>query len=209
MFRRRRSFSRSRKRSVAWIDGLSGFQTATPIQVRVLTFAVVNAAVPNTYGVAIGLTTDADLSLHGGEDAVIQRIRGRLLLYNGLVNAGAGPVAGSFFVRVVVAQSDITPAGATFPADFTTSAGLGRDDILWTRDLLVSGTAILGNGTGVAAETSTLNDFWFDVDVRAKRRLQSGRQLVLWFQSTALAAGTVPVSCTMAGGIRLLMKRPR
>jgi len=203
--RRRRFGMRRVKRTVAWIPGLSAMNTATPVQSRALTLAQVNAAVaPNTWGAAILLTSDTDLSLHGGEDAVIERIRGRLMFF-GLTQEGA-PLGG--FARVLIAQQDVTPGGQVMPIDYTTSDGLGRDDILFVKDILVSGTTVVANGTGTATETGTLNDFWFDVDVRAKRKIQSGRQLVLWFQMVDQAAGT-PGTVTMAGGLRMLLKRPR
>lgn len=197
-----------RKRTVAWVDGFSSLDTTVPRQLRPVVFAVVNAAVPNTLGVAIQLTVDADLSMHGGEDAVITRIRGRLLLVGGLAGA-AGGAPTSFPVRCLIVKSDITPAGAAFPGDWTTSAGLGRDDVLFMRDVLCSGTTVLGNGTGIATETSTTNGYWFDVDCKAQRKLQQGQHLVLWFQVVNTAAGVGPVSMNVAGNLRLLMKRPR
>jgi len=205
--RQGRRFGRA-KRSVAWIDGLSGFNTATPVQQRTLTFAQVNAAVvPNTWGAALAITATTDLALHGGEDCVLERIRGRLLFMGGLVG-NAGGAATSFFARLLIVQQDTNPTGQILGFDFTTSVGLGNDDILWSKDILISGTALAGNGTGAAAETSSLNDYWHDIDVRAKRKLQSDRHISLWLQSVGTGASQ-PVSCTMAGGLRILLKRPR
>jgi len=199
---------RAKKRTVAWVDGFSSMDTTVPQQVRPVVFAVVNAAVANTLGVAVQLTVDADLSMHGGEDAVIQRIRGRLLLAGGLAGA-AGGVPTSFPVRVLIVKADVTPAGGAMPSDFTTSAGLGRDNILWTKDVLCTGTTVFGNGTGAATETSSTNGYWFDVDCRAQRKLQQGQHLVLWFQVVNTAAGVGPVSMNVVGSLRMLLKRPR
>lgn len=199
----------SRRRTVAWIDGLSGLTTATPVQVRTLPFTAL-AGAANTFAAAVALTADADLSLHGGEDAVMTRMRGRLLLYGGRLNP-ATPGAASFFARVLITQRDVTPGANVAPLDFTTSAGLGRDDILWSRDVLISGTTVVGAGTAAATETSTLNDYWFDVDVKARRKVQAGYHIFLDVQTVALGGGGAnqPVDCLLAGGLRMLMMRPR
>jgi len=174
-----------------------------------MTFAAL-AGAANTYAVAIQLTTDADLQLHGGEDAVIERIRGRLLPYGALATP-AGPVPTPTLCRCLIVQQDVTVAAGIAPVDYSSGAGLGRDNILWSRDILISGTTVLGNGTGLATETSTIQDSWFDVDVVAKRKIQAGYHIFLDFQTVdfSAAAGNEPVSFQLAGGLRLLMKRPR
>lgn len=200
---RGRRFGRRRsKRTVAWIDGLTGFDAAGPSQHKRVTFTQVVAG-STIWGAAVQLTVPGDLSLHGGEDAVITRVVGRLCLFNGLRDSGAGAAANSFFVRCVVAQTDIYPAGVS-PIDFTTSAGLGQDDILWTHETFVSSIA---QGT-VGLDAMTSPGPWFDVNIKAKRKLQSDRQLVLWFQT--LDANTLTsLTMEMAGGLRMLLMRPR
>lgn len=207
--RRRGWRPRSRRRSVAWIDGLSGLQTATPVQVRTFTFAAL-AGAANTYAAAVAITTDADLQLHGGEDAVVERIRGRILFYGGR-NTPAGPAAAAMWARLLIVQQDVNAASGIAPIDYTTGVGLGRDNILWSRDILISGTTVIGNGTAAAAETGTLNDYWVDVDVKARRKIRSGEHLFLDLQTVdfSAVAGNEPVDALMAGGLRILMKRPR
>lgn len=199
---------RGRRRTVAWIDGLSGM-TANPSQARTLAFSLL-AGSTSAYAAAVQLTTDADLQMHGGEDVVVTRIVGRLLAYGGRVTVAA-PVAASLFARMLVHQSDVTAVSSIAPVDYTLGAGLGRDDILWSRDVRISGTTIVGNGTAAATETSTLTNDWVDVDIRAQRKLQQGRHLFfdIQLQPAGGGAGNVPVDCLLAGSLRMLVKRPK
>lgn len=205
---RRRSFRGARrKRSVAWIPGFDTHDQAAGLNQRVIGLTQLSAAAANTFGAAIAMTDDTDLSLHGGEDAVIERIRGRLFFTDGTLNSGAGNAASSFQVRVVLAVNEITPGGATMPFDFCSSDGLGNDSILWMDDVIVPSTVTTGVGTGMD------NVFWTGravlVDAKATRRLQSNNQLVLWFQRVVPAGGTVASGFTLRGGLRMLLKRPR
>jgi len=208
-----RRFSRSRRgfrrrRSVAWIPGVTGYDIVTPSQTRLLTLTQVSAALyANVFGAAIGLTSDTDLSLHGGEDAVMTRIVGRLGFTTGRVNAGAGVAATTFLVRCVVAQTDTTNTGSVMPFEYLSSNGLGNDDIMWFRDIIVPGTSVL-EGTGATAPGGTQTDYELDVDIGVKRKIESNRQLVLWFQSCFDAAVTTQVDFRLYGGLRMLMMRP-
>lgn len=208
--RRRFGRLRGRKRSVAWIPGFSSYDDPNGVSNRLLTFA----AVPNTtttWAVAVQLTTDADLTLHGGEDAVIERIRGRVVFVEGRKNAGAGLAAYGFQVRLVVAQCEILPAGGAgsppFNQSFVTSADMGNDAILWNSDTVVSPTAIGGAGAGYENMVGNLTQ-WLDVDIRAKRKLQSNSQIVMFMQS-CFPAGTTGADMRFLGGLRMLLKRPR
>lgn len=211
--RRRRSFgSRRTKRSVGWIDGITAFTTGgTNLQSRLISMAPLTTG-STTQAAAISVTLTEDLQSHGGEDAVLERIRGRFLLWNARQNVPTSPAAvvGGFVMRVVLAATDvIDPSTSTVAPDlYLDSAGLGRDNILWYRDVLVSGSNLTGTGGTGAAETSTINDFWFDIDVRAKRKLQNDKQIVIWFQ-TQVAALTPNLDFRMLGGMRTLLKRPR
>lgn len=210
MARRFRS-ARRRRASVAWIPGLTTYDTAaaTAARARLVSLGVVSALVPDTWGAAIGMTTDTDLSLHGGEDAVIERIRGRLYFSDGAINSGAGLAASAFQLRVVLTKQNITPAGNVMPTDFTTADGMGDDTILWMKDVLVPSVVTSGAGTNI--DTVNWEAFMLDVDVKAKRRLQSGNQLILWFQTVSESGGgaTTAIQFVMRGGLRMLMKRPR
>lgn len=161
---------------------------------------------------AIRLTVTEDLQSHGGEDCVIERCRGRMLFFNARQNTGAtpAPIVGGFICRVVLADTEVTDqaAGLVAPDEFLTSEGMGRDTILWYRDVFVTGSSLLGSGTTGVAEASTFQDGWFDIDVRAKRKLQSDRQLVMWFQ-TVVAGLTANFDFRLIGGLRMLLKRPR
>lgn len=203
-FRRRAFGRRGSKRSVAWISGVTGMDPVARADHKLLALAPLTTGA-SVQAAAIQLTADTDLSLHGGEDAVIERIRGRLCLYGGSLNSGAGLVAADFFVRVLIVQSDVTPAGFTMPQDFTTSAGLGADDILWMRDVFVPRSTAVGTA---GAPFDTLANEFMEIDVRAKRKLQSDRQLILWVQ-TQQAGAVIAAQLLYAGGIRMLLKRPR
>lgn len=198
----RRRFGGRRRASVAWIPGFSGYDTAVPTNQRTITLASQGAVAPNTWAVPVALVTPTDLSLHGGEDAVLTRIRGRFMLLNGRVDSGAGFAAATFPVRVVIAlaQSD---ASGVFSLDYTTAAGLGRDEIIHETEAMVS-QAVLTDSTPSAA----LGWNWIEIDSKAKRRMQESALAVMWFQ-TVLPVGTIAADFRYIGGLRTLLKRPR
>jgi len=205
MRRFRRSFARRPKRSVSWIPGFSGASLTAPSQARNFSMTALSTA-PNVTAAATILVNDADLSMHGGEDAVITRIRGTLWLY-GAVWDGAAP-AGTW-ARVIVALTDVDPSGNVFPAEYMSAQGLGRDEIMWCQDAFVSNTSLPGNGTGANTETGTLPMACrVDVDIKARRRLQSDQVPVLWFQCVKSGASGV-TTLTVAGSLRMLLRRPR
>lgn len=182
--------------------------TTVPAQSRVVNFVQVNAAVaPNTWGAAINLVADTDLQLHGGEDAVLVRTRGRLMCFGGRTGT-TGATPAPLLMRVAITLQDVTSTLQLLGTDLTTGFGIGRDDILWSREVLVSGTTVLGNGTASTTETSPINDYWFDVDVKAKRKMQSDRLPHIWFQTVGTGA-TQPFGFTLAGFLRMLVMRPR
>jgi len=209
-----RSFSRGRRRgfrrrrSVAWIPGVTGYDVATPSNTRLITLTQVAAGLyPNVYGAAIGLTTNTDLQLHGGEDAVMTRIVGRLGFTTGRADVGAGVVATTFLLRCVIAQTDNTDTGSVMPFEYLTSNGLGNDDIMWFRDTIVPGTSVL-ESTGAIAPGGTQTDYELDIDVGVKRKIESNRQLVLWFQTTFNNVVFNQADFRLYGGLRMLMMRP-
>lgn len=202
----RRPFRRMRRKlSTSWIPGLSGLNTAAPAQAKTLALTASPAAA-NSYGAAIILTTSEDLKLHGGEDCTVQRIRGRLWFYG--MTYDANPPAGTW-ARVVIAQQDVDPAGNILFLDYTTSVGLGDDNILHTEDLYVSSATAPQDGGTDAPNRSTLPlTTRIDIDCKARRRLTEEKQLVFWFQ-TVKSGTAIPTQVTYAGGLRMLLKRPR
>jgi len=209
-----RRFSRSRrgfrrKRSVAWIPGVTGFDIVTPSQTRLITLTQVSVALfPNVLGAAIGLSTDTDLSLHGGEDAVMTRIVGHLGFTTGRTGTGGGIAAATYLMRCLIAQTDTSTGGASImPFEYLTSNGLGNDDIMWFRDIIVPGTSVL-EATGAGAPGGTQTDYELDVDVTVKRKLDSNRHVVLWFQTCFNAGAITQCDFRLYGGLRMLMMRP-
>jgi len=210
MFRRRRGFRRSAKRSVAWVDGISCMDGATASTTRTVTFSQTGFSVATVWGATIGLVVASDLPQHGGEDAVLSRIRGRLLFLGGRRDSGAGFASAAFPFRLVVAQVASTAAGGAtiFSDDFTTSAGLGQDNILYSRDHIWGAPAPGGTGAGFEALNSA-SESWLELDVKARRKVQVNSQIILWFQTLAPSPGTVAIDGQMAGSLRTLLMRPR
>jgi len=201
----RRSLRRGRpRRSVSWIDGVSTYDETTGVSNRLVALAQFPAT--NVWGASIGLVIASDLPKHGGEDAVVTRIRGRLGFLEGRRDSGAGNAAFGFQLRVVVAQTDFLPAGVVTPWVFTTSVGLGNDDILWFADTVVSPSPVGAAGAGYELVVGN-HIQWLDIDVQAKRKVQEDRLLVLWFQ-TVHAPGTTGADFRMIGGLRTLLMNP-
>lgn len=192
------------KRSVNWTPGVTDFNTTGPAQARICTWAAI-AAGSNTYFFLSGILGDADLAQHGGEDAVVTRIRGRLRFWNSRFTV-ASPVQGTCFVRTLVVMLQITEAGAAFMPDYTTSDGLGRDEVMWSKDHLISGPVLAATDSAQNCDAG-----WIDIDVKAKRRCQNRYYPVLVHQTVApgMGAANVPVDFVRAGGIRTLLMRPR
>lgn len=201
-FRRRAFGRRSGKRSVGWIDGFSCYDDAAGVAERTFALAGPIAGTVSTWGVAVILVVPADLSLHGGEDAVVERIRGTLFFFGARVNSGAGFANTSFPLRVVVAMHEPEAAG-TFREAFTRSVDMGQDRIMW------EGETFATSDTHGAGQVFDWDQPWrLEVDVRAKRKVQQDNLVVLYMQ-TVLPAGTTAAEYKMAGGLRTLMKRPR
>jgi len=202
---RRRFFRGKRRRSTSWIAGITSFDGAGGSSARLITMAAV-AGAPNVWGASIGLVIPSDLPLHGGEDCVITRIVGRLGFMEGRKDAGAGLAAYGFPMRVTIAATDFLPGGTITPWDFTTSAGMGNDDILVENDVIVPLQAIGGAGAGYDLLAGGY-ERWLEIDAGAKRKVQEDRCIVLWFQ-TVMPGGTTGVDFRLIGGLRSLLMRP-
>lgn len=207
-FRRRASGRRAGKRAVSWLDGLNTFNIGggEPRWRIIACSPVVPGSL--TFGGAITLAGPTDLTEHGGEDAVLTRIRGSLYFFRGRRDSGAGFAANSFQLRVVVCQTDATRAGTIMPFDYCTSEGLGRDDILYNETAIVPSSDPGATGTGFDAIDFSVGGRLLHVDIKAKRKVQVDRQIVIWFQ-TATPAGTINLDFGIAGSLRMLMARPR
>lgn len=199
MRRARGRMRRGGRRSVAWIPGYSTVDVAGG------TSAVPQAlgAVPgsaNTYGFGVNLIAQADLAMHGGEDAVVVRILGTLTFF-GQQTMAAGPVP--TFSRVMLTQVDTT-GDAQLVREYVSSAALGYDDILWCATVGVAGTNLLAAAEPLYGGLSSLGTV--HIDCKAKRKIQADRELFLQYQCvTAL----VPTVVQVAGHIRVLLMRPR
>lgn len=203
---RSRFRGRRKKRSVSWIPGITSYDPVAGNSFRLIPLAAV-AGAANVWGASIGVVIPSDLPLHGGEDAVITRVVGRLGFGAGRKDAGAGLVSFGFQMRVTIAQSDFLPAGTVTPWDFTASAGMGNDDILWESDVLVSSLPFAGAGGPPWDTFGCFPGQWLEIDAGARRKVQEDRMILLWFQ-TVLPAGTTGADFILLGGLRALMMRP-
>lgn len=202
-----RRFSRGRfrkKRSVSWIAGVTTYDPAAGVSNRLIGLAPLTTA--NVWGASIGVVIPSDLPLHGGEDAVLTRIVGRLGFMDGRKDAGAGAAAFGFQMRVTIAQSDFLPAGIVTPFEFIASAGMGSDDILFESDVIVPNQAIGAAGAGYDLLAGGY-ERWLEIDTSAKRKVQEDRAIIIWFQ-TVLPAGTNAADFRLLGGLRSLLMRP-
>jgi len=204
---RRRFVRRSaRRRTVAWVPGVTTYDPTSAGERRFRLQTLASVGGTNTWGGAIQVTDDLDLSMHGGEDAVLTRIRGHLFFFRGRRDSGAGFAANAFPLRVVISQSDVLAAGTISPFEYTTSYGLGADNILFETDVIVSSSdpGVAGTGFDAIAWEGRHIDF----DVKAKRKLQSDRHVYLWFQ-TAAPGGTTAMDFSFVGSLRTLIMRSR
>lgn len=202
MRRGRRFFGRRHRRAVTWLPGFSCFDPAAGTSSRLFGFAGPIAGTTNTWGVAVQMVTSGDLTLHGGEDAVLTRVRGRLYFMNGRKNSGAGLAPFSFALRAVLAMHSQIPAG-TFGEEFTSSAGIGSDAILWTGETIVSSGNLIDSVNALGAD-----QFHFlDVDVKAKRRITEDSVPTFFFQT--ILAGATGADMRITGGLRTLLMRPK
>lgn len=205
----RRSFSRRpwsgrRKRSVAWIPGLTGLNTSAPAQAKTLAFAQIGAS--NTYGGAIGLTNEEDLKAHGGEDCVLYRMVYDLWFYGFTYNEVGPSIT---HARLLFVQEDTNLAGELLAVDYTTSEGIGRDNILHERELHI-GSTNLDTSSGAGGWDPAIFSFATRVqgEVKSRRKLQADRQLFLWVQ-TVRSGALIPTAVTYSGSVRMLLARPR
>lgn len=192
----RRGFGR--KRSVNWTPGFSGLdQAGTADSLH----SLYTNTVGNVYTVAYTLTADSDLQLHGGEDAVVVRMEYELYFFN---STKATVTAQDFAGRLVFVQEETTASNAIPPVDYTSSAGLGRDNILHTRDFLLSSVGAIGNEAHRGAQHAN----WLRGDIKVKRKLQSGNHIYMVVQ-TVKSGANVPEGFNVAGHVRTLLMRPR
>jgi len=195
----RRFGGRGRRRSVAWIPGYSTNSVIAPVSSA---FAQALALVPgsaNTYGFGFALVNQTDLSLHGGEDAVIVRILGRLSFFRCLT-AGAAGVTGNFGVTI---SMEDTTAGQQAVREWIDSDAYGRDDVMFHDNGWVDGNDWLA-GANFSSAVNMRSTIEFDI--KAKRKIQQDRQPFLNWQ---LVTPLVPTTVSVAGHLRMLLMRPR
>jgi len=207
--RRFRGRRRLAKRTTAWIPGVTSYDAVAGVSNRLVALTTAGFTTANLWGSAIVLVANSDLPARGGEGAVLTRVVGRLGFTDGRRDAGAGNAAAGFQMRVAITLGNEIAGTATILGDeLVTSAGMGLENILFSRDVIVSPTGIGAAGAGFDT-MFTAGPFWqCDVDVRAKRRITEDTPVILWFQTT-LPAGTVGADFRLLGGLRTLLMRAR
>lgn len=199
---RRRSARRGfgRKRSVAWTPGFSGLDQSNSATALAVSFT---NTIGNVYTAAFTLTADSDLQLHGGEDAVVVRMSYELYFFNSTVVTAT---AHALPARILWVQGQQTATGAILPIDYTSSAGLGRDDILHTRDtVLHRAGSVDDSGTNIGGP---VQDNWLRGDIKVRRKLQSGNHIFMLVQ-TCKDGASIPSGFSVCGNVRTLLMRPR
>jgi len=206
----RRRWARSKRRRTSWITGLNTYDTATGTASRLVTLTTAGFTTANIWGSAIVLVANTDLPAAGGEDSVVTRIIGRLGFMDGRRDTGAGFGAFGFQMRVAVTSgAQIANTNTILADELVTSAGMGKENILFSKDVIVSQTSIGGAGAGFDT-TFASGPFWqCDVDIRAKRRVTTDAPILLWFQTVDAGAGLVGKDFRLLGGLRVLMTHPR
>lgn len=202
------SRSRGRKRATSWVSGISTYDPPGGSNARLVSLTTAGFASANVWGATIGVVINTDLPSHGGEDCVVERIVGRLGFMEGRRNAGAGFAATGYQLRVAVTQASEIAGTATILADeVVTSAGMGKENILYSTDVIVPSLPIGAAGTNYDVASGGM-ERWLEVNIRARRRVSEDTPIMLWFQ-TVLAAGTTAADFRLLGGLRTLLKRPR
>jgi len=184
---------------------MSGMEVSTPSQSRRVTFS--NGIVTNTRQAFISLLEPSDLQDVGGEDCSLARIVYELCFY------GARRVtdtADATAMRMVFLLKEVqdTTAPQLLSTDYATSDGLGRDDILHTRDFVAPGQAGYENGGGTDLNMPFLSSNWIRGEVKASRRFTKDRRLVIGW-STVSDAGQVPQDFQFIGHVRTLIRHPK
>lgn len=199
--RRFRGFARRAKRSVSWARGISSWDGTVPIQTRLWTFSA--GPIAGVRHSSTLLVDNTDINEHGGEDTVLERVRGRLVFHIGQTDVGA---ALDFHCLFSIVQLDASATGAVNNLDFTSSEGLGFDQILWQQYFYVSRLNLLTSAVTASSLVGQLGVV--DVDCKAKRKLTRNRLIYIDISTTNEGAVVVG-SCRSAGALRVLLKRPR
>lgn len=199
---------RGRKRATSWLAGVTTYDSPGGQSSRLISLTTAGFVSPNVWGSVITPVANTDLPSHGGEDCVLTRMVGRLGFMEGRKNAGAGFAAYGFQLRVAVVQGSEIAGTATVLADeLVTSAGMGKENILYMRDVIVPSLPIGAAGTNYDIASGGM-ERWLDIDIRAKRRVSEDSPILLWFE-TCLPAGTTAADFRLLGGLRTLLMRPR
>lgn len=192
----RRGFVRS-KRTANWIESLTLSNLDGELDRSTFTLAPL-AAIRGAQ-VFLQLVDNIQLGEHGGEGAVVARIVGDLHLIGARKNA----VATSAFLHLAVVQKDSNvTTGLVEPQNLFQAAENGKDNILWDTTLFCPALS----GAVPAQQPWPISTH---VDIRVSRRVENENFLYLCISSAGAFNDTIVNEVTLAGALRILVKRPR
>lgn len=195
----RKTFRRGsgRKRTVAWTDSLTFTNTngITDRQAYTLTPS------PGSNGAQafLPLLIPQTLAEHGGEDCVLIRVVGDVHIIGGRLNS----TPTSAFVHLFIAQKESNPdTGAVPPQNMFSFDSSAKDNILWD-------TTMWCMALPVAVPLIQPWPVSVHVDVRVSRKVQLDNMVYFGIGSAGGPGVTLINEVTLAGGLRVLLKRPR
>jgi len=192
-YKPRRSF----KRSVNWIDSLTFTETNGTLDRTAYTMTPI--AGTNGAQVFLQLINNQNLAEHGGEDCVVSRIVGDVHIIGGRLNGT--PTSAFVHVSIIQKESNAT-TGNVEPQNMFDALASGQDNILYD-------TTLWCPALPVAVPAAQPWPVSVHIDVRVSRKIQNENYLYFVFGSAGGAAATIINEITVAGALRILVKRPR
>jgi len=190
----RRGFAKKRSRN--WIDSLTF--TATVGTTDRQAYTLTPTAGTNGGQAFLQLINNTTLSEEGGEDAVIARIVGDVHIIGGRKNS----VATSGFLHLSVLQMDSNAiTGLVEPQNMFDAFESGDDNVLYD-------TTIWCPPLGVAVPLIQPWPVSVHIDIGVSRKIQMERYLYFVIGSAGGAGATLIDEVTLAGALRILVKRP-
>lgn len=197
MRRFRKTFRRGSKRSVSWesvtLSNLDG-------ELDRVTYLLNPVAGTRGAQAFLQLLGPESLQSHGGEDAVITRIVGDVHIVGGTFNAT--PTSGFIHFSIMQKESNST-TGLVEPQSMFVSGDAAKDNVLYDETLWCPALPVAAPTALQPWKVST------HIDVRARRKLTEENFVYAVFGSAGALGATIINQLTVAGTLRLLIKRPR
>jgi len=191
----RRGFVR-RKRTAKWIDSLT-FTTLSG-QTDRAAYALTPVAGTNGAQVFFQLVNNVNLAEHGGEGTVLSRVVGDVHIIGGRKNGV--PTSGFVHLSIMQKESNAT-TGLVEPQTMFEALDSGKDNVLYDTTLWCE---------ALPAAVPAIQPWPVSVhlDVRVSRRVDNEYFPYLVIGSAGAPGGTLIDEVTLAGSLRILLKRP-